>query len=75
MAPGSAGEWPRVIPKPGSPLGRLVKVEGMEAILELAAVALENDGRCPIAARIRAILDGGCCGRAERVCASSPQGA
>ena len=30
MAPGIAGEWPRVIPKPDNANGRLVKVEGVD---------------------------------------------
>jgi len=34
MAPGIAGEWPRVIPKPGSPHGRLVRIDGLEEFLE-----------------------------------------
>lgn len=30
MAPGIAGDWPRVIPKPDNPNGRLVKIEGLQ---------------------------------------------
>lgn len=30
MAPGIAGEWPRVIPKPDNPNGRLVKFEEID---------------------------------------------
>lgn len=40
MAPGISGEWPRVIPKPDNPHGRLVKVEGYEARLISAAADL-----------------------------------
>ena len=34
MAPGIAGEWPKIIEKPGNPNGRLVKIEGVEDTLE-----------------------------------------
>ena len=30
MAPGIAGDWPKVIPKPDNPCGRLVKIEGLQ---------------------------------------------
>jgi hypothetical protein len=30
LAPGIAGDWPKIIPKPDNPNGRLVKVEGLQ---------------------------------------------
>lgn len=34
MAPGIAGEWPNVIPKPDNPNGRLIKVDGVQEMLD-----------------------------------------
>jgi hypothetical protein len=34
MAPGIAGDWPKVIAKPDSPHGRLVKVEGVQEMID-----------------------------------------
>jgi hypothetical protein len=48
FAPGIAGEWPEVVAKPDNSNGRLVKVEGVEALLNevrAEAIASGNTGR------------------------------
>lgn len=44
MAPGIAGDWPKVIAKPDNPNGRLVRVDGLEEFLEeVLEYAEQND--------------------------------
>lgn len=44
FAPGIAGEWPEVMPKPGNANGRLVRCDGLQELMvaadsELSAIA------------------------------------
>ena len=43
MAPGIAGEWPKVIPKPDSQHGRLVKVEGVQDMIDGITRMINNE--------------------------------
>lgn len=52
MAPGISGDWPEVIPKPGNPNGRLVKVEGAEDLIRRVTKFVENHSDTSPAARI-----------------------
>ena len=41
LAPGIAGDWPKIIPKPDSPNGRLVKVEGLQQKMDEESARLD----------------------------------
>jgi hypothetical protein len=41
LAPGIAGDWPKIIPKPDSPNGRLVKVEGLQQKMDKESARLD----------------------------------
>ena len=41
LAPGIAGDWPKIIPKPDSPNGRLVKVEGLQQKMDAESARLD----------------------------------
>lgn len=43
MAPEISGKWPKVIPKPDNPNGRLVKVEGIQEMLDGVRKMIDND--------------------------------
>jgi len=53
FAPGVAGEWPNIIPKSDNPNGRLVRIDGAQALLEQVVDELyrihagERDGLNP----------------------------
>jgi len=42
MAPGIAGEWPEVIEKPDTRYGRLVKVEGVQEMIDGITKMIES---------------------------------
>jgi hypothetical protein len=41
LAPGIAGDWPKIIPKPDSPNGRLVKVEGLQQKMDKESARMD----------------------------------
>jgi hypothetical protein len=41
LAPGIAGDWPKIIPKPDSPNGRLLKVEGLQQKMDKESARLD----------------------------------
>jgi hypothetical protein len=41
LAPGIAGDWPKIIPKPDSPNGRLLKVEGLQHKMDAESARLD----------------------------------
>jgi len=43
MAPGIAGDWPKVIAKPDSQHGRLVKVDGVQDMLDGITKMISNE--------------------------------
>lgn len=56
FAPGIAGEWPQVIPKPGNKNGRLIKAEGLGELLNEMLEEAEDNGQSELANRIRKYL-------------------
>ena len=43
MAPGIAGEWPKVIQKPDNPNGRLLKVDGVQEMIDGIDQMISNE--------------------------------